>query len=853
MGLLSSTGTLSRWLKAHLDGLPRYRIERAWPSHRGVSLDAYDENLHRRVVLRVYGPEHAPGQALEGARAASRVRHRGVVEIHDAGELGPPEARTVYVAIERLAPSRSLRAWLANDPSRSEVHETFDALARGLQAAHEAGVVHGGLDGAAARVCADGRVVLIEFRGGAATAQDDQRALARLWLRATARWRNPRREAALRRAVDPVQRAPFESVEALRRAVAEAERSRPGPWIAAAGFASLGGAAAMVWWAGGSSSSVTGCAARVEAEAERTWSPERSEAVRRGLLDSGSLHAEDTLERLVPRVDAYVARWQEGAAAVCEAGSADPRVACYAEARAELHSLLALFEGADRGVAERALKVALQLPALDACDARSGAAADEELSRGFGRLSALRRSSRLEDAHALATTLLAEPGLTPALQARLYGERAYVAFNQRRYDLAAEDAETSYMLATGAGASREQVNAAALLVSIVGYHWRDRQTAEAWLARGRAAAEQPGVDPVLTAVIDKAASTFAYGRGDYVEALALIDRAIATRVAIHGEDDPIVWGMRSNRASTLRTVQRTDEAIAELRGLLDDQRRTYGTMTPAVAQSYNNLGSAQVEAGHYTDAIASLERAIEIWRASKGPDFPDLGMAYSNLGHARAQRGDLEGSLEPFHAAAEVWTAAFGPEDFRVGIVRNNLSAAYARLDRFDESATESEAAYRIQKALSGAEHPDNVYPLTNLANVALERGRLDEARAWADEAVRITTGKQESIPLEFSMALTASASVRLREARTRPSDAQLRARALAEMRSACAASDVLPEAAAAAGCYQVLADALFDFGHRDARAVAQLAIERIDASESAAERFAEARARLVERSKDPP
>lgn len=849
-GLVSSTGTMSAWLQASLAELERYSVQRALPSHVGVSIDAYDERLHRQVVLRVYGPNHHPERALNGARAASRVKHPSVVEIHDAGEIGPPDARSVYVAIERLAPSYSLRAWLDRGPTRDEVRAVFDGLAQGLHAAHEAGVVHGGLDGTAARVRTDGRVVLIEFRGADATPADDLRALARLWLRATEPWRNPRREAVLRRAVDPVQREPFASAEALRRAVAEAETTRPWPFVAAAALAALGGVA---WWSQTDAVEPTPCAARVEADAASVWSPERVESVRRGVRRSGIRQPEPTLERLLPMIDDYVERWHEGATAVCEAGYTDPRVGCYAEARAELHIVLAMFEGADLVVAERALRTVLELPDLDGCDEPAEETTRAGLSIAMGRLLALRRSGRDADAHALATHLLKRPDLPVAYRARLHVERGYARFGQQFFDDAATECEAGYALAVEAGSPREQVNAASLLVMLHGYEWRDTEQATMWLERARKAAVSPGAGASLLASVDQAASNFAYGQGEYAEALELIERAIARRIEIGGEDDHVAWAMRNNRAANLRITQQIPEAIAEFEAILAYQRRTYGTMNANVGRTHNNLGSAFVESGRYGDAIASLTRAVEIWSATKGADYPDLGMAFTNRGRAHTQLGQQEEAVRDLRAAVDVWTEAFGPRNFRVGIARNNLSAAYTTFGLAEASAAEAEAAYEIQVANSGATHPDNVYPLTNLADSMVTLGRLDEARAWADEALRITAGREDDLPLEHTKALVISAEVRVAESRAKPGDTQLRATAASEMRRACAVADTIPEALWAANCYAELADLLLETGAADAKEVARTAIDRIDATEAEQEGLDALRSSLVERSKDPP
>lgn len=835
-------------LSATLAALPRYRVERALPSRGGICVLAHDTRLHRRVQLRVYGPENNPTRALAGAQAASRVRHPAVVEIHDAGTLGPDEARSVYVAVEHLDPSHSLRTWLSNGPSRAEVRETFDTLAKGLHAAHEAGVVHGGLDGTAARVRSDGRAVLIDFRGSGATPAEDLRALARLWLRASRGWGSARREAVLRRAVDPRLRDPFATVEAFRRAMLDVERTRRWPALAVVAVAAAGGSA---WWWGAGEAPVVPCSERVAAEADAVWSPRRAEAVRRGLSTGGGVQAESTAALLMPRIDAYMQRWVEGARTLCARDAPDLRVGCYAEARAELDSVLSVFEAGGPGGASDAPKAVSGLPDLRICDRHHGDAdpRENDLSQEFGRLRALERTGGDDELYTAATDLLANfGGLTTAQRARLHRFRASALFKQRAFAEAVDEAKDTYAIARKAGTVREQVQAAALLVSIEGNERRNAEQASAWLKRAREAAETPGADPTFGALVDKSEANYAYGLGEYARALQLIERSIATRTQLQGAEHPMAWSIRNNRAAVLRALGRGDEANAEIQQLLEHQIQTYGTMNAAVARSYNNLGSGLAELGRYEESVEALVRAVEIWSATKGPQYADLGMAFTNLGRAYAQLTQYDRALENLQAAIDVWTNAFGPEDFRVGIARNNLSAAYTLMDRHDEAAAEGEAAYRIQVARNGAEHPDNVYPLTNLAHSYAKLERFTEARKWADEGVRIVRGRESELPIEFYKAVSMSGEVRIAQARARPEDADLVAQALGEMRQACALSESMSEGIDPAHCYTVLAEALLDFGAQDAAKVATRAISMIDASETTREAYADARRRILAR-----
>ncbi|MCA9635760.1 MAG: serine/threonine protein kinase, partial [Myxococcales bacterium] len=123
----------------------RYRvIERLGAGAMGVVYAAIDDVLHRRVAIKVLhkhlvdDPSGGQARLLREARALARVIHPNVVSIY---EVGTHEER-VFLAMEHIE-GVTLRAWLdaAPRPTRAILDVFIDA-ARGLAAAHAAGLVH---------------------------------------------------------------------------------------------------------------------------------------------------------------------------------------------------------------------------------------------------------------------------------------------------------------------------------------------------------------------------------------------------------------------------------------------------------------------------------------------------------------------------------------------------------------------------------------------------------------------------------------------------------------------------------------------------------------------------------------
>ncbi len=139
-------------LASELERVDERRVGRFVLLHRlgeggmGVVFSAYDELLDRRVAIKIVRADRggASWQAriVREAQALARLSHPNVVQIYEAGVY----AARVYLVMEYVA-GGTLRDWLAAQDvtQASAVSRTlarFTEAARGLAAAHAAGLVH---------------------------------------------------------------------------------------------------------------------------------------------------------------------------------------------------------------------------------------------------------------------------------------------------------------------------------------------------------------------------------------------------------------------------------------------------------------------------------------------------------------------------------------------------------------------------------------------------------------------------------------------------------------------------------------------------------------------------------------
>jgi serine/threonine protein kinase len=605
----------------------------------GVVYAAYDPELDRRVALKVLRRTRAGEQLREEARAIAKLAHPNVIAVHDVGEADGE----VFVAMEHVD-GVTLREWLREPRTPSEILDVFVQAGRGLAAAHRAGLVHRDVKPSNIIVGTDGRARVLDFglarseqgheaevagtpaymapeqrRGERVDARADQYAFSVALWEALGGSREAQKldgvsdrvSRALRRSRsdDPADR--FATMDELLAELAPPPPRRRWMIAAAFGMLAIGVAIALVVLRREEPESC----ARAGAPIARVWSVETSETLRTAFVATKLPYAAKAAGTAISELDDWAMRWRERAISTCKATVEErfqPPAAralvdeCLAQLLDRAKAVIELATKPDAGVVASADTLVRSLPSPDRCFVGELSGVEPPAERDRDEVRALRaeidaldvallagRAQQIHDRVPAIDKRAAELGYVPLrarahlLVARLESSSAHYDEAIARYHAAARDATTA----------RDRSLLAEIWIELSQALGNDvSKGADAELFDGYAAALIPQLTDTKTYELDLA---FARCNRNVTAAdAAKIAEHCKTAFAMAWEATPpkraIAIAARTRLGHFLRLQGQQAEAVKTLREVIESATEFHGAQHPDVAIAHYALGIALI-------------------------------------------------------------------------------------------------------------------------------------------------------------------------------------------------------------------------------------------------------------------
>jgi tetratricopeptide (TPR) repeat protein/predicted Ser/Thr protein kinase len=730
---------------------------------------AFDPKLDRKVALKLVWDEAAAARAgiEREARLAARLQHPNVIAIYDVGAVDD----RLYLAMEYVD-GVTLADWIRG-PARPprDVLGVFLQAARGLVAAHGAGLVHRDFKPSNVLVGRDGRVRVLDF--GLARAVDDAPAAAVSYprgvvvegsvagLRAgTPAYMAPEQHrgepagaaadqfafcVALHEALHGTRPFAGDSLDVLAgsvlagRVVDPPPGSRVPPWLRRV---ILRGLSVDPQARFPSMEALVAALGRDPTRARRTWIAVAAVVGVAGLALAG--HARTVEQR------AAVCRGHEQRMVALVGPDRALRVrAAFASTGASFaatsadRSLAALDRYArtlGRSYRETCAAGGPELDSRVACYEERAAelgglvevytSADRiEVARAISAAGTLTPVATCEEARAAARP----DGATPDLARRVAQVRALD--HAGRLTAASDEARRVLGDARGRGDRRHEVDALVLLGRIE--LAQSKPAAATTLSQAIEVGEANGRDAEVEIALELLAFDSAQRAHDYAAAHRL-QRLAAAKVARTGRADSRAGDVMAIDGMILQMEGRPRDAEAALRQAVALQEKVYGADSPIVEPTLDRLAIVLGDQGRDAEALALDERAAAIRDATFGPEHPRLIDGLVDLAGSLGTLGRYDEALARLRRADDIALHAFGADSAQRFNTLDNIGLLEKARHNYDAAETSLKAALAIARTALGPSSEQTGEVLSDLGELYAARGQPAEGAAYFERALPI-------------------------------------------------------------------------------------------------------------------
>jgi len=646
----------------------------------GAVYRAHDRELDRDVAIKVIRSDlaedpHTLRERLRTeARSLAKVTSPFVVAIYEVGALSED---TSFLAME-LVEGPTLRGWLATPRTQREVLEVFAACARGLAAAHDAGVLHRDFKPDNVLVGRDRRPRIGDFglattvdrdttglagtlpylapevrAGGPATIASDQWSLCVALAEALLGKRpdpvalgalpaRVRAVVARGLATDPARRAP--SLHAVAAALEAIVAPRTARWIAL--VAGLGIAGVVATFAVMRRGDETCALAPIA-----SWSAADRAALHDHFVALRPERGADAARDVLRDTDAWYARWRPAREAACRDRA---RLACLELQERRVATIVRVFRAADAALVERAPAITATLPDPTACGAMASAppspaarALEDRLAEARGLFDV----GKFADTAAIAAEVMATAQADGQIAVELHALvlHGYAARDSNRAPRAAEDFRRGIALAL------EHSDDATLADALIGLAdttvmLGDVAAHEIVVEIAAGAIARAGKDLELLARLARSRCRIAYRRErDLDRGVRDCEEARRLYLALRGPDAPELAHVENNLGMIAYLRGRYEEAAAHFEAFATRTIRHHGADYQNVDTARVNRAETLVRAGQ-PDAALALYAELERRRPQWISVWDGAGLAYR-------RKGAFASAREKFAKAIEVAVA----------------------------------------------------------------------------------------------------------------------------------------------------------------------------------------------------
>jgi tetratricopeptide (TPR) repeat protein/predicted Ser/Thr protein kinase len=232
----------------------------------------------------------------------------------------------------------------------------------------------------------------------------------------------------------------------------------------------------------------------------------------------------------------------------------------------------------------------------------------------------------------------------------------------------------------------------------------------------------------------------------------------ALRSAVETRDWDRTADASANLIRTVSGLGRPDEVLV-LREVAEAAAKGRPQLESQVSMA---IGLALARDGQFEPGEALIRQSVRLLSESTDEGDQRIAAARNNLGTVLRGRGQLDEAEAEFRGAIDQLVTALGPDHPKIAIVRGNLASALRAQGRLEEAESEAREADKARLHSLGADHLLYGTGKTVLADILTDARKFEEAEAEARKGIEVVQGAVGRIHSKSADAVNALGRVQV-------------------------------------------------------------------------------------------
>jgi len=224
----------------------------------------------------------------------------------------------------------------------------------------------------------------------------------------------------------------------------------------------------------------------------------------------------------------------------------------------------------------------------------------------------------------------------------------------------------------------------------------------------------------------------------YDEAENALRRSLTILERAGGEDEPRLAAVLQSLSYLYRLLERYGEAEQTARRAVVIREQIWGPDHRLLARALMLLGRLNTRLARYAEADSLLQRSVAISERHLGPQHPELAENLTALGWLYHDMGREAEAESLYVRAVSIQESTLGPDHLRLALSLNDLATIAATQGKRSAAEEYLQRGLTIREAALEPDDPAIATSIANLANLLRDGGRHAEADSLYLRALRI-------------------------------------------------------------------------------------------------------------------